>query len=106
MLKLLINRAQYQVSDQVLRVLDFEKVSEEELAYMVEQAEIVDYDCCNRRYRDWLFLVHGNHVLKMQRAAVTLFEEHEWCGGKGCSLCGWRRHIGRRISRHDVRSVG
>jgi hypothetical protein len=93
-------------SEQVLRVLRFERISEEELAKMLEKAAITRIRGFNRRYFHWLFKIQGDTLVEMQRVDIVevgkgktrMLEDHESCAGKGCRGCGWVGQIGRWIT--------
>ncbi len=98
-----------ELSEQVLRVLRFEKISEEELAKMLGRACITSLRGFNRRYYHWIFKVQGDTLVEIQRADLLevgkvgkgktrMMEEHDACAGRGCRACGWVGQIGRWVA--------
>jgi len=102
-----------QLTDKVKRVLAGEKISPEELDYMLAQAAITSMRECNRRYYAWLFRVEDNVLLDMQRVDLVevghgptaMLEEHDACNGAGCRACGWVGSISRAISDATARNL-
>lgn len=94
-----------QISGKVLKVLQAEKISADELYRMLEEVAFTSLRGCNRRYFQWLFKVDGNQLQDMQRVDVVevgrgkdrMLEEHEACNGEGCRSCGWVGSISRAI---------
>lgn len=94
-----------QISGKVLRVLQAEKISPDELYKMLDDVAFTSIRGSNRRYDQWLFLVEGNVLKDMQRAEVVqvgrgpnrMLEEHEACDGEGCIECGWVGQVSRAI---------
>ena len=97
----------YVLSDQVKRVLKAEKISDDELAHMVQRSAPFTGEGMNRRYHQWLFKVDGELIVKMMlhdlRAIGTMRgqgfieEEHEDCLGAGCRDCGWTGVVRRYL---------
>jgi hypothetical protein len=93
-------------SEQVLRVLRFERISEEELMLMLESAAITRLRGFNRRYYHWLFRVNGDMLVRMEhlemvtvgKGTTKMLEEHDACSGNGCRGCGWVGSIARWIT--------
>lgn len=92
-----------QISSKVLRVLQAEKISADELYKMLEEVAFTSLRGCNRRYFQWLFKVNGDLLQDMQRLDVVevgrgrerMLEEHEACDGEGCHECGWIGSVSR-----------
>lgn len=89
------------ISDKVLKVLVAEKISPDELYYMLTKAAFTSVRGCNLRYFQWGFTRSGDVLLDMQRMEMVevgggvgkglhrMEEEHEVCNGEGCRECGW-----------------
>ena len=94
-----------QISNKVLRVLQAEKISADELYQMLDQVAFTSIRGCNRRYFQWLFSVKDNMLQDMQRLELVevgkgrdrMLEEHEDCDGEGCRACGWIGSVSRAI---------
>lgn len=94
-----------QISQKVLRVLQAEHISPNELYRMLDELAFTSIRGCNRRYFQWLFQIDGNQVQDMQRAEVVeigkgsdrMLEDHEPCNGEGCRSCGWVGQVSRAI---------
>lgn len=94
-----------QINGKVLRVLQAEKISPEELYRMLDEVAFTSIRGCNRRYFQWLFLVKDNMLQDMQRLDLIevgrgphrMLEEHEACDGEGCRECGWVGQVSRAI---------
>lgn len=94
-----------QISSKVLRVLQAEKISADELYQMLDSVAFTSIRGCNRRYFQWLFRVTGNVLSDMQRVDVVeigrgrdrMLEEHEPCDGEGCRMCGWVGSVSRAV---------
>lgn len=94
-----------QISDKVLRVLQAEKISADELYHMLDSVAFTSLRGCNRRYFQWLFRIDGNQLQDMQRVELVevgrgrdrMLEEHEPCEGQGCRDCGWAGQVSRAI---------
>lgn len=94
-----------QISNRVLRVLQAEKISPDELFHMLDAVAFTSIRGCNRRYFQWLFLVKNDVLLDMQRMEMTeigrgenrMLEEHESCNGQGCRDCGWVGSVSRAV---------
>jgi hypothetical protein len=94
------------LSEQVLRVLRFEEISEEQLRLMLDRAAITRLRGFNRRYFHWLFKVQGDMLVEIQhvemlevgRGSTKMLEEHDPCAGMGCRECGWVGQFGRWIT--------
>ena len=101
-----------ELSDQVLRVLSFERISEGELAEMLRKAAITRRRGFNRRYFHWIFKTEGDVLVAMQRLEVIgigkgdtrMLEDHDACEGQGCHECGWIGQVGRWVSDRQVAS--
>lgn len=93
------------LADKILRIMQAERISEQELAHMVEHAAITTQDGFNRLYHHWVFKIDGEKVLNMEKAEPTVigdgshhaYEEHDVCRGTGCSTCGWKGFIFRLV---------
>ena len=92
---------------QVARVMDAEKISALELAYMVEHSAKSSQRGHNRRYHNWLFKVSAagdvTSMVAVEFKVIgtggdAMWEEHEACGGRGCHDCGWAGEIVRKIN--------
>lgn len=98
------------ISDKIQRVMASEKISSQELAYMVDHAAKITRGPFNRRYYQWLFKIRGESLEDMQyfnRIVIgvgrdKVSEEHEPCLGQGCKGCGWSGEIVRRISDKPI----
>lgn len=94
-----------QISTKVLRVLQAEKISADELHQMLEAVAFTSIRGCNRRYFQWLFRLDGNQLQDMQRLELVeigrgrdrMLEEHDACDGEGCRTCGWVGSVSRAI---------
>lgn len=94
-----------QISPKVLRVLQAEDISAEELYRMLDEVAFTSVRGCNRRYFQWLFVLKDNVLQDMQRADVVeigkgsnrMLEEHEACEGQGCRTCGWVGQVSRAV---------
>lgn len=93
--------------EKILRIMQEEQISVEELMFMVEHAAKTSLRGCNRRYHHWLFLVEGEVLKDMQYAEgipevgnglVEMMEDHLPCQGRGCKACAWSGSIIRKIS--------
>jgi hypothetical protein len=92
-------------SQKVLRVLEAEGISEEELEHMVTHAAPATNERGNRRFHHWLFAINPvGSVLNMSRWEVptrrvkavydmVTHDECEECEGQGCKVCGWTGEI-------------
>lgn len=95
-----------QVSERVLWVLRYEKISEEELAKMLRLAVNTRVRGFNKRYCHWIFKVNGDHLEEMQwvdllevgKGKTKMLEEHDSCNGEGCHTCGWSGQVARWIT--------
>jgi len=93
------------LSAKVERVILAEKISAQELEYMLYYAAITRLRGFNRRYFHWLFLVKNDVLLDMQHVELTqvgrghtkMLEDHDACDGQGCVGCGWVGQIARWI---------
>lgn len=94
-----------QISPKVLRVLQAEKISSDELFHMLDAVAFTSIRGCNRRYFQWLFRIKDNILLDMQRLDLTeigrgdnrMLEDHEACDGLGCHDCGWVGQVSRAV---------
>lgn len=96
-----------QLSAKVLRVMQGEQISPEELQIMVRDSAITSLRGSNRRYHFWLFWTNPDRtsLIDMQRVDlvmvgrgdVRMLEDHEACRGEGCSTCGWAGVISRGV---------
>jgi hypothetical protein len=104
-----VGRPSFILTDRVLRVVTEEGISEQMLAEMLARSAVTSLRGCNRRYHAWIFTVHGDIVVEMQRAEMVeigrgrsrMMEEHEACAGIGCRHCGWVGSIARWITDRD-----
>ena len=71
-----------QISRKVLRVLQAEKISADELYQMLDEVAFTSIRGCNRRYFQWLFKIDGNMLQDMQRLDLVEI-------GRGGTAC-WR----------------
>jgi hypothetical protein len=102
-----------QINDKVLRVLQAEKISADELYHMLDEVAFTSLRGCNRRYFQWLFLVKDNVLQDMQRVELVevgrgphrMLEEHEPCNGAGCRACGWIGSVSRAIEDTTERAM-
>lgn len=99
------------LSEKVLKVMQEEKISPEELKYMIDHAARTQIRGCNRRYFHWVFKIENEAVEDMQLAQLkqeghgetSMLEEHVDCNGKGCKQCGWTGYsVDRRITDKTV----
>lgn len=85
---------------QVLRVLEGEKISLEELDEMVKKSAITTHPRGNRRFHGWVFDISGNQLQHMSKAELVTLEVKgsmelviedlcPHCDGDGCKTCGW-----------------
>jgi len=94
-----------QISTKVLRVLQAEDISPNELYRMLDELAFTSIRGCNRRYFQWLFRIDGNQLQDMQRLDLVeigrgenrMLEDHESCNGEGCRDCGWIGQISRAV---------
>src|ERR1035441_10535513 len=99
-----------ELSDQVLRVLSFERISEGKLAEMLKRAAITRLRGFNRRYFHWIFKTEGDVLVAMQHVEIIeigngntrMLEDHDACDGAGCHGCGWIGQVGRWGSDRQV----
>jgi hypothetical protein len=102
-----------QINDKVLRVLQAEKISADELYHMLDEVAFTSLRGCNRRYFQWLFLMKDNTLQDMQRVELVevgrgphrMLEEHEACNGEGCRPCGWIGQVSRAIEDTTERAM-
>lgn len=102
-----------QISAKVLRVVQGEQISPDELYRMLGELAFTSLRGCNRRYFQWLFRVEGDVVLDMQRLDLVevgrgrdrMLEEHEPCDGEGCRVCGWAGHILRGVDDSTAQAM-
>lgn len=97
-----------QISPKVLKVLQAEHISSEELYRMLDELAFTSLRGCNRRYFQWIFKLSSDGKLleDMQRLDLVevglgqnrMLEEHEPCSGEGCRDCGWAGVISRAVS--------
>jgi hypothetical protein len=93
-------------SQKVLRVLEAEGISEEELEHMVTHAAPATNERGNRRFHHWLFSIQSGTGLVMNMShwevpkevhqgseEMETFDEHEPCEGEGCKGCGWTGEV-------------
>lgn len=93
------------LNEKILRILRTEKITPEELQYMLDHAAITSIRNCNRRYHHWVFRVEKNVLEDMQLFDIVelgegeqaMMEMHESCEGKGCPGCRWIGEFSRRI---------
>jgi len=98
------------LSEQVLRVICFERISEKELAVMLSEACITRLRGFNLRYFRWLFKVEGDELVSMQQVQVRetgsgdsrQMEDHDACEGRGCKACGWVGQVGRWVTDKEL----
>lgn len=105
-----------QISNKVLRVLQAENISPDELQRMLDELAFTSIRGCNRRYFQWLFrMSHDGTMLQdMQRMDVVeigkgqnrMLEEHDACGGEGCRICGWVGQVSRAITDTTAVAMG
>ena len=101
-----------ELSDQVLRVLSFERISEGKLAEMLKKAAITRLRGFNRRYFHWIFKTECDVLVAMQHVEIIeigngdtrMLEEHDACDGAGCHGCGWVGQIGRWVTDRQLAS--
>jgi hypothetical protein len=102
-----------QISAKVLRVLEAEKISADELYRMLDDVAFTSIRGCNRRYFQWLFVVKDNRLEDMQqldlveigRGSTRMLEEHDDCEGEGCKACGWAGQVSRAIEDTTARAL-
>jgi hypothetical protein len=94
----------FEYEDKVLQCAEYYDLSREKLDTMVAGAARITHDFGNRRFHDWLFLVEGNHVIKMRKLAsmppqdtiklqpneFICWEDCELCEGEGCPTCDFQ----------------
>ncbi len=105
MLSPLRKREEMQISKKVLKVLQAESISAEELHRMLNEVALTSIRGCNRRFFQWLFKVDDQMLQDMQRVDVVeigkgqnrMMEDHEACGGEGCRECGWIGQVSRAV---------
>ena len=93
------------ITAKVLKVLQTEKISPDELMTMLREAAFTSLRGSNLRYFQWLFTRKGNMLLDMQRADLMeigrgqnrMLEEHDACDGEGCRTCGWAGVVSRAM---------
>jgi len=93
------------ISSKVLKVLQAEKISAEELFRMLDSVAFTSMRGFNRRFDSWLFQMQNNLLTDMQRVDLLeigrgqnrMLEEHEACDGEGCKACGWSGQVSRAI---------
>jgi len=93
------------ISTKVLKVVQAEKISPDELLMMLRAAAFTSLRGCNLRYFQWLFVRKGDVLLDMQRVELMeigrgqdrMLEEHEACDGDGCRQCGWSGQVSRAV---------
>ena len=103
-----------QINQKVLRVLQAEQISADELYKMLDEVAFTSIRGCNRRYFQWLFLVEDDVIQDMQRADLVeigkgphrMLEEHDECDGEGCRGCGWIGEISRAVTDATSESLG
>jgi hypothetical protein len=94
-----------QISAKVLRVLEAEQISADELYRILDEVAFTSIRGCNRRYSQWLFVIKDDVLLDMQyfdlveigRGSTRMLEEHDDCDGEGCKACGWAGQVSRAI---------
>jgi hypothetical protein len=94
-----------QINGKVLRVLQAEKISPEELYRMLDEVAFTSIRGHNLRYFQWLFKMKDNVLEDMQRVDLVeigkgqnrMLEEHEPCSGEGCRECGWAGVVSRAV---------
>jgi hypothetical protein len=102
------------ISNKVLKVLQAEKISPDELMTMLREAAFTSLRGCNLRYFQWLFVRKADVLLDMQRADLMeigrgqnrMLEEHDQCDGEGCRDCGWAGEISRAVNDATLTNVG
>lgn len=89
-----------EVGPQVLRVIEGEAISLDELDEMVRKSAITTHERGNRRFHGWIFDITGNQLQHMSKAelvtldlqgSIDLVVEDACpeCEGDGCKHCGW-----------------
>lgn len=90
---------------QLSRLLEEEKITHAELVDMIERSARCSMRGFNRRYHNWVFLLKGDVLERMEAAKVaevgrgedSMSEDCPRCEGLGCKACNWSGQVVRRV---------